>query len=368
MKRRTFLSTCTAAIPLARHAASAAPPARDLGRIVTVRGPIEPKELGTTLVHEHVLVDFAGADQVSRDRYDPDEVFETVLPHLVALRERGCQTLIEATPAYLGRDPLLLRRLSDASALQIVTNTGYYGANDDKHVPRHAYGESPRQLADRWTREFRHGLEGTDVRPGFLKTGVDSGALSEIDRKLVEAAALCHLDTGLTIAVHTGKGAAREVLGTLTDAGVAPAAWVWVHAQNEEDRSIHVWAASQGAWVEFDGVGPQSMDAHADAVVDMTQAGHLDHVLVSQDAGWYHVGERGGGSYRSQTFLFEEFVPVLRDRGLSEEHVRMLLVDNPARAFAIGVRRLDPPDRRSAQLAGESPRRVTRSSRAKRCP
>ncbi|MGD8897478.1 MAG: phosphotriesterase [Acidobacteriota bacterium] len=345
MERRTFLASLAAGLPLACRAPGA-PTESALGLILTVRGPLEPSALGTTLVHEHLLVDFAGADQVNRDRYDADEVFETVLPHLVALRECGCQTLIEATPAYLGRDPLLLRRLSEASALQIVTNTGYYGANDDKHVPEHAYRESPRQLADRWTREFRHGIEGTDVRPGFLKIGVDSGALTEIDRKLVEAAALCHLDTGLTIAVHTGKGAAREVLGTLTAAGVAPAAWVWVHAQNEEDRSTHAWAASEGAWVEFDGVGPHSMDAHADAVVDMTQAGYLDHVLVSQDAGWYHVGERGGGSYRSQTFLFEEFVPVLHDRGLSEEQVRTLLVDNPARAFAIGVRRLDPPDRR----------------------
>jgi phosphotriesterase-related protein len=346
MNRRTFLSACATAIPLARGAASAAPPARDVGRILTVRGPVDASELGTTLVHEHVLVDFIGAERASRDRYDADEVFSTVLPHLVALRERGCRTLFEATPAYLGRDPLLLRRLSEESGLHLVTNTGYYGAARDKHVPAHAYREGAPELAGRWTREFRRGLEGTGVRPGFLKIGVDSGALSEIDRKLVEAGAHCHLDTGLTIAVHTGDGkAALDILATLKRHGVDPKAYVWVHAQNEKDRATHDWLAREGAWIEFDGVGWGPLDGHLDAVVDMAHRGHLEHVLVSQDTGWYHVGEAGGGTYRPHTVLFDRFVPALRARGLDEAQVRTLVVDNPARAFAIGVRRLESPTR-----------------------
>ncbi len=344
MERRAFLAGVVPVVSLAHRAVSAALSARDVGRIVTVRGPIEPTELGTTLVHEHVLVDFIGAEQVSRERYDAGEVLETVLPHLIALRERGCRTLFEATPAYLGRDPLLLRRLSEESGLQLVTNTGYYGAARDKYVPAHAYRESPRELAARWTREFRRGLEGTGVRPGFLKIGVDSGALSEIDRKLVEAGALCHLETGLTIAVHTGDGeAALDILATLKRHGVAPAAYVWVHAQNEKDRPTHDWAAREGAWIELDGVGGGSLDSHLDAVVDLARRGHLGSVLVSQDAGWYHVGEPGGGTYRPHTVLFDRFVPELRARGLTAEQLHTLLVDNPARAFAIGVRRLEPP-------------------------
>jgi phosphotriesterase-related protein len=346
MNRRNFLSTCAAALPLA-HRAAAAPPGRDVGRILTVRGPVQPSALGTTLTHEHVLVDFIGADRVSRDRYDAEEAFETVLPHLVALGERGCRTLFEATPAYLGRDPLLLRRLSEESGLQLVTNTGYYGAAGDKHVPAHADRESAHELAARWTREFHRGIEGTGVRPGFLKIGVDAGPLSEIDRKLVEAGAYCHIDTGLTITVHTGDGtAALDILATLKRLGVDPAAYVWVHAQNEKDRATHDWLAREGAWIEFDGVGWGPLDGHLDAVVDMARRGRLKRVLVSQDAGWYTVGEPGGGTYQPHTVLFDRFVPALRDRGLDDTQVRTLLVDNPARAFTIGVRRLEPPDRR----------------------
>ena len=284
-----------------------------------MRGPIDVGQMGVTLVHEHVLVDFAGRRRSRRSRYDADEAFRTILPHLRELRERGCQTLLECTPAYLGRDPLLLRRLSEASGLHLVTNTGYYGAASDSAVPRHAYAESPRQLADRWTKEARRGIEGTGIRPGFVKIGVDAGPLSDIDRKLVEAGALCHLATGLTLAIHTGDGAAAlEIVATLKRLGVSPEAYVWVHAQNATDLATRSWAAAQGAWVELDGVGPKSLEAHVEGVLDLARRDQLDRVLVSQDAGWYHVGEPGGGAYRPHTFLLDAFVNALRARGLGE--------------------------------------------------
>jgi phosphotriesterase-related protein len=338
MERRAFLSSLAGAA-LAPRVIRAARAERHGGQILTVTGPVEPGDLGTTLVHEHVLVDFIGADRVGPERYDREDVLRAVLPHLEAVRARGCRTLVEATPAYLGRDPVLLRRLSEASGLHLVTNTGYYGFGGGKHLPAHAYEETARQLADRWTREFRRGIDGTGVRPGFIKIGVHAGALSEIDRKLVEAGALCHLDTGLTIAVHTGDGeAALDILATLRAARVSPAAWIWVHAQNEADRPTHDWAARQGAWIEFDGVGWGSLEGHLDAVVDMKRRGRLGRVLVSQDAGWYHVGEPRGGEYRPHTVLFDEFVPGLRARGLGEADIRTLLIDNPARALTLGVR------------------------------
>src|SRR6187431_2815389 len=178
--RRTFVAGL-AALALTRPVTAA----RGRRRAVTVRGPVDASDLRITLVHEHVLVDFVGAAEVGRHRYDADEAFRVALPHLRALKERGATTLVECTPAWLGRDPRLLVRLSAASGLHIVTNTGYYGAGQDKYVPAHAYEESAAELAARWTMESRDGIEATGVRPGFLKTGVDSGSLSEIDRKLI---------------------------------------------------------------------------------------------------------------------------------------------------------------------------------------
>jgi predicted metal-dependent phosphotriesterase family hydrolase len=327
--RRAFLAGLSAVVARPSWAA----PRR---RVVTVRGPVDAGSLGSTLVHEHVLVDFAGADKVSPSRYDAGEAFRVVLPHLLALKERGARTLVECTPAWLGRDPRLLVRLSEASGLHIVTNTGYYGAAQDKHLPAHAYQESAEQLAARWAAEARDGIEGTGVRPGFLKTGVDAGPLSEIDRKLIRAAALCHQRTGLRIHCHTGDGvAAMDILSVLEQERVPAATLVWVHAQNEKDLSVHVRAARAGAWTSLDGVAEDSVERHLAAVMNLRRAGHLDKVLLSQDAGWYRVGEPGGGRFRGYTFLFDGFLPALRRAGLEEAEVRTLMVDNPARLLGL---------------------------------
>jgi predicted metal-dependent phosphotriesterase family hydrolase len=333
--RRAFLATSAAAAAHAFAAPLGASGATSAGTVQTVRGPIDVAEMGVTLVHEHVLVDFIGADEVSRSRYDADEAFRTILPHLEALRTRGCRTLLECTPAYLGRDPRLLRRLSEASGLHIVTNTGYYGAWQDRFLPPHALTETARQLAARWTAEVRGGIEGSGIRPGFIKTGIDSGPLSGVDRRLVEAAALCHLATGLTFAIHTSDDPpALEILDVLGRLGVSPSAWVWVHASREAKLSTRERVARQGGWVELDKLAPETLDAHVEGVLDLAGRGLLGRVLVSHDAGWYHVGEPKGGAFRPYTFLFDAFLPVLRARGLREADIRTLLVENPARAFA----------------------------------
>jgi phosphotriesterase-related protein len=325
--RRAFLA---AVVPLAVGARARAAAVT----VHTAAGTVSPRDLGPTLTHEHVLVDFVGADKVGRHRYDAEAAFRAALPHLQALKERGCRTLVECTPAFLGRDPLLLRRLSAASGLHILTNTGYYGAARDKFVPAHAYEESAEALAARWTAEWHDGIEGTGIRPAFLKIGVDEGPLSPIDGKLVRAGALCHRTTGLRLHVHTGDGVAARAIAALLKAERVPAdAYVWVHAQNEKDRGVHRALAAEGAWISLDGVSEASLDVHVGAVRDLARAGQLARVLVSQDAGWYHVGEAGGGRFRPFTFLFDTFLPALRQAGLAEADTRALLVDNPARAL-----------------------------------
>ncbi len=345
--RREWLASCVALVgcPLAACAAGGVTPARRTSRapgqqpaagrrIDTVSGAIDPAALGLTLMHEHVLVDFIGAGQVSRSRYDADAVFTRVLPHLQQLKTMGGATLVECTPAYLGRDPGLLRRLAEASGVQILTNTGYYGANQDRHLPPHAFTENAGQLAARWIREWERGIDGTGIKPAFMKIGVDAGPLSPVDATLVRAAAIAHQATGLPIAAHTGNGvAALEELDLIEQAGISLSAFIWVHAHGDTDTTRHARAAARGAWVEFDGISPATVDRHVALVLAMRAAGHLDRVLVSHDAGWYHVGEPDGGTFRPFDTLFTSFVPALEAAGLTDADVRQLLVDNPRRAL-----------------------------------
>ncbi|UCD23838.1 MAG: phosphotriesterase [Gemmatimonadota bacterium] len=311
--------------------------------VMTVNGPIAPEQMGTTLPHEHVLVDFAGAELVSPDRYDRSEVFETVLPYLQQVRALGLETLIEATPAYLGRDPLLLKQLADASGLHLLANTGYYGARESQHLPGHAFDEPADSLAERWIREWTDGIDGTGIKPGFIKIGVNAGPLSDMDRKLIVAASRTHLRTGLTIAAHTGPApGAMDQLAVLEAEGVDPSAWIWVHAQAEEDSTIHARAASAGAWISFDGLAPDNVERYVALVGFMKAEGLLNRVLVSHDAGWYHVGEAGGGAFRPYDTMFTDFLPALEEAGFTDEQVRQLTVVNPADAFAVRVRARSP--------------------------
>jgi phosphotriesterase-related protein len=307
--------------------------------IDTVTGPIPADRLGLTLMHEHVLVDFIGAAGVSPSRYDAAAVFSAVLPHLREARRLGCQTLVECTPAYLGRDPRLLKRLSEASGIHILSNTGYYGAANDKHLPAHAFDETAEQLAARWVREWEHGIDDTGIRPAFMKIGVDGSPLSAIDARLVRAAALAHRRTGLPIASHTTTGAAAlEELDLLDAASVPLSSFIWVHAHAERDQTFHARAARRGAWVEFDGISAASVPQHVALVQRMKADGLLGHALVSHDAGWYRVGEPAGGQFRPFDTLFTAFVPALKASGFDDAEVRQLLVDNPRRALSGGVR------------------------------
>ena len=337
MNRREFLRVsgagCIGALEAA--AAFAQSPSAE-GRVMTALGPIPPGRFGSALAHEHVLVDFIGADAVTRDRYDAGEAYEVVLPYLRTARRLGCSGFVECTPAYLGRDPRLLARLAKATGLHIVTNTGYYGAANDRYVPRHAFEETADQLADRWVKEWLDGIDGTGIRPGFIKTGVDAGPLSAIDRTLVRAAGRTHRRTGLAIASHTGDTvAALDQLAVLADERVRPDAFIWVHAQNDWDLESRAGAARNGAWIEIDNVGEQTVGVCVERVEALKQRGCLNRLLVSHDAGWYRPGEPRGGAFRGFETVYTAFVPALRTAGWTAEDLDLLLVANPAAAFTI---------------------------------
>jgi phosphotriesterase-related protein len=309
--------------------------------IMTVNGPVEASQMGTSLVHEHILVDFIGADSTSYSRWNKSDVAIRALPFLNRIKNLGCRTFVDCTPEFIGRDPVLLKMLSESSGLNIMTNTGYYGASDDKYIPKHAYTETADQLALRWTSEWINGIEDTGVKPGFIKIGVATGSLSDLHKKLIAAAARTHLNSGLTIVSHTGPAIpAFEQLEILRKEGVNPEAFIWVHAQAEKDLDNHIKAAKMGAWIELDGLNGENVEEYVKMLRNLKDNNLLDHVLLSHDAGWYRPGEVNGGEYRGYTDLFEKLIPQLMKEGFSEKEIKQILVINPARAFTVRVRKI----------------------------
>ncbi len=188
--------------------------------------------------------------------------------------------------------------------------------------------------------EFEKGIDGTGIKPGFIKVGVDpaSGSpakLSDVDAKIVRAAALTSRRTGLTIASHTVQGvAALAELAILETEGVPLSRFIYVHADGEPNPGYHRKVAAKGAWVEFDAIGWKPTDEHIKQVVPLIEE-FPNHVLLSMDHGWYNAGEPNGGTIRDYTPITEVFLPALRKAGISDATIRKLTVENAAQAFTL---------------------------------
>lgn len=308
-------------------------------KIITVNGEIPASAIGKTLHHEHLLVDFIGADSTGYHRWNRDSVIEKVLPYLLEIKELGYKTLVECTPAYLGRDPLLLKTLSEKSGIQIITNTGYYSAVGGKFIPKHGFTETAQQLADRWIDEAKKGIEGTEIYPGFIKIAVERAPLQEINRKVVEAASIAHKATGLTIMSHTGLAVpAYQEIEILKQHGVHPSAFIWTHANNEKDWGKIIEAAKMGVWIAFDKFEQKETESFSEFAQLMKNEGLLTRLLFSHDAGWYDPMKPGGGTLRDFTAIEKFLIPALKEKGLSVKEINQIFELNPAEAFAVKIR------------------------------
>lgn len=315
--------------------------------VMTVRGPVSTERTGQWLAHEHVLVDWIGADSTGSHRWDKDSVIMRVLPFMNEISQLGVTIFADCSPAFLGRDPVLLRELSEKSDIHILTNTGYYGAVDNRFIPGFAWEETAEEIAARWTDEYENGIENTGVKPGFIKIGVkEEGSLSDLHRKLITAAAITHKETGLPVKSHTGGDIpAFEQIEVLRQEGVSASAFMWTHAQNGSlEKQIE--AAGKGAWISLDGVNISS-DAdggngkwYAGRLKELKEAGVLGQVLISHDAGWYDAGEVNGGDFRGYSDINSYLIPMLLEEGFTSEEINQLISENPSRAFEIKVRSL----------------------------
>ncbi len=307
--------------------------------IQDVHGANEPDFNRKWLSHEHILVDFIGADSIQPSTWNRDSIIKAVMPFLDEIQEFQVDYFVDATPNYLGRDVGLLERIAQESGLRIVTNTGLYGARENKFIPPYAWEMTAEELAQTWIDEFENGIEGSSIRPGFIKIGVDAAnPLHPMHEKLVKAAALTHLKTGLTIASHTGEAIGLwPQLTILKEMGVSPEAFIWVHAQNEENNESYLQAAEMGCWISLDGLGWE-MDKHLEKLEFAKSNGILGKILISHDSGWYDP-QKQKQTINPYTAIFKKLFPELKSRGFADEEFEQFLHVNPSKAYSVRIRR-----------------------------
>ena len=298
-------------------------------------------QLGRVDYHEHL---FQVSPLLPGDELT-DEVTSTREAEL--LRASGFQSMVDATPTALGRDPSGLARISAATGLNILASTG---AHREEH-----YGSShwllektTAQLARQFTADVELGMPERDqhtegrpalsptgkrVRAGVIKTGIGYWSISAFEHRVIEAVAEAHLQTGAPVMVHLEYGsAAWEVLDLLARSGVEASSVVLAHIDRNPDPGLHAELATRGAYLGYDGASrhkswPDSVVLNC--LIEAAQRGAHERVILGGD-----VARRtryiAYGGMPGLAYLGDRFVPRMIEAG-GNDLVRMVLETNPRR-------------------------------------
>ena len=309
-------------------------------RIVqTVLGPISPKEMGMTLPHEHLFTDLRGPQVPDYAQANAEEVVAVMLPFLEAVYTAGVRSFVECTPPGVGRNVTILESIAQVTPIHLIAPTGVY---KEGFIPEELITLTINELAGLWVCELTEGIDGTTIRAGFIKIAASDDGPTPIEERNLKAAAAAGRETGAVVASHTTSGAvALREMEILEAAGLDLGRFIWVHAQTEPDRTLLLEVAKRGVVIEFDTVGApwQDQDALIEATLFLIEAGYVDQLLLSHDAGWYQPGEPSGrpeGGMRGYTALVTDFLPQLQVRGVGRDTLERITVSNPAHIFTVG--------------------------------
>ena len=350
--------------------------------VMTVLGPVAPEELGPTMMHEHLLVNldrwFAPVDDPELEQYRDAPVGPELIELLhrwpfsltpdngrlddealaeeeaATLRAAGGSALVDCTMEGIGRDPVAVARLAEATGLHVVQGTGYY---IELSHPPHVASAGVDELAAHFVTELTDGIGDTGIRAGIIgeigtsgilaATREKRGDVTPAEEKVLRAAGAASVETGAAVTVHLdprGQGA-DQVVDVLSAEGVAPERMIMDHMDALPDLDYHLRIADRGVYVEYDHFGREYYAPHMgegqrytqdsrriELLVELVERGHVAQLLVSQDVcAKIDLHRHGGNGY--DHFLVR-IVPRLREAGLDDATLHQILVDNPRRVLA----------------------------------
>ena len=253
------------------------------GKVLTVLGPIDGKELGVTLTHEHLTIDHVKAnftepkDSADRElaykpvsyeilhwlRYNrtenkdnlklPEE--KKIIAEAMYFKRAGGGTIVDVTNRGINRDPKALVRISKATGLNIVMGSGYYLATSH---PADMDKKAEEEITQEIVRDVTEGVDNTGVKAGLIGEIGCVWPLKDNERKSLIAAAKAQQMTGAPVNIHPGRKreAVFELVDIFKDAGGDLSRVVMSHVdvrvRSHEDR---VKLAKTGCYLEYDNVG-----------------------------------------------------------------------------------------------------------------
>ena len=300
--------------------------------LVTTLGPMTRDRLGMILPHEHVFVDLRTPDQPGYAEADPADVVRLMAPEIERIKALGVTALVECSTGGVGRRADIDRAVSEATGFPIVVPTGNYR---EPWIPRWVAEASEEALRDWMLAELTDEIEESGVRAGWIKLSAGDDGITDLEARILRAAAAAARETNAVIGSHTIKGSVvMDQLDIIEAAGYDPSRFISIHTQLEPDRALHLAVARRGAWIEFDSIGRAEDEEVIGLIHHVLDAGFADQLLLSHDLGWYDPAKPGGGEPRPYTHLSEVLIPKLTQSGIDETTIVTLTHDNPFKAFA----------------------------------
>lgn len=310
--------------------------------VMTVTGPIPAGRLGLTLAHEHVVLRSPGVAENWPHAHPAEDIRALCVRKLTAARAAGVGSLLDHTTYDLGRDPLLLRDLAETTGVNIIATTGAW-----VNPARFFHNRAPAEIAELFVTDIVEGIAGTGVRAGLVKCAVEDPEIGGAVGNVVDAAALAHLKTGVPVSVHTAvaRGSGLAVRRRLVDAGVPPDRIVLGHSGDTEDLD-HLYALlATGCYLGMDRFGVPdhlSDEARVKVIARLCADGFARQLLLSHDANCWSDKDSEARKRRHRpkwmfTHVPEVIVPALRDAGVPESDLVLMLRANPARLLTGGA-------------------------------
>ena len=307
----------------------------------TLTGDVPASELGRTLVHEHLAVDWGEMlGRPNRLDFNYDEMVARMVDKMTDLAAAGFGAMTECTPYGAGRYVDLFADVARRSPVRIIASTGFF---HESWCPIHpiAAALDVAGMTDLFVREITQGMGSTLIRAGLIKIATGEGRISEKEEQIVRAAARARGRTGCPILAHTTNGMGPELLDVLASEGVAPREVIISHVGFEpEPRAYAESLLRRGANVSFDRIGFAAFfpDEHwLDLITWALDAGYRDQIMLSHDASVISFGleiASGENAMADYTSIPRVFVPRLRDCGVDEATLDSILAANPQRVLA----------------------------------
>ncbi|WP_457256447.1 phosphotriesterase family protein [Pedococcus sp. P5_B7] len=321
--------------------------------VQTVRGPVDPHDLGHTQMHEHLLF---GAHGEQREPVRLENYYETrrhrTSPYLTSVpdaigemtiyRSSGGQTVVDATPRGLGRDPVGLHEVSEATDLHVVMGSGYYVA--DYHPPDVAAKTIP-LIAQEIIDDLTVGVNG--IRAGIIGEIGMSWPVHPDEAKVLAAAVAAQRETGAPLLIHPGRDirAPMDLVSRVEQLGGNLHRTIMSHVDRTLFSLVDILTlAASGCVVEFDLFGQESsyyeyaeIDMPNDAtrieyLVGLRDRGYLDRLVIAQDICQQAFLRKYGGEGYSH--ILDNVIPLMCRKGLSSSDIDTITVQNPASLLA----------------------------------